>query len=218
MAFTRGYKTRRDFLRAALLAAPAVTLLPGSSLASLTTARERHEVDLNFIDKELPLKRRAEWTRIMPNRLIMETTSGQPYDRITIHHQGCGVNTHISERAVARDLDGILGWHIRQNYGDIGYHFAVDYAGRVWECRSMDYWGAHVSGHNDRNIGVVLLGNFEQQRPSNEQIGTMEHLVHVLRNRYKVKRGRIYGHVDLGPTLCPGRYLQPSVEKLNNMA
>lgn len=210
--------TRRDFLRTAICAAPALALFPGESLASLTAPGARDAIDLGFISAHLPLKRRAEWTRIAPQRGRLAEARQDRYDRITIHHDGCGVNTHTSERTVIRNLDGILGWHIRQNYGDIGYHFAIDYAGRVWECRSLGYWGAHVYGHNERNIGVVLLGNFERQRPSDAQIETMQHLVHILRHQYRVRRGRIFGHVDLGPTLCPGRYLYPSVQKLNRMA
>ncbi len=210
--------TRRDFLRTALWAAPALALLPGESLASTASSGLRKPVDLGFIASHLPLRRRAEWTHIAPQPTRLAKARMDRYDRITIHHEGCGVNTDTAAREVVRNLDGILGWHIRQDFGDIGYHFAIDYAGRVWECRSLEYWGAHVYGHNERNIGVVLLGNFERQRPSDAQLETMEHLVDILRHQYRVKRGRIYGHVDLGPTLCPGRYLHPSVQKLNRMA
>ncbi len=210
--------TRRDFLRTAICAAPALALWPGESVEALAAPTIRPSVDLDFIKTQLPLKRRAEWTHIEPRPGRLARARVDRYDRITIHHEGCGVNTHTDEQRVMRNLDGILGWHIRRDFGDIGYHFAIDYAGRVWECRSLGYWGAHVYGHNERNIGVVLLGNFERQRPSDAQMETMEHLVHVLRHHYRVRRGRIYGHVDLGPTLCPGRYLYPNVQKLNRMA
>ena len=30
---------------------------------------------------------------------------------------------------------------------DVGYHYAVDRAGRVWECRPLTWQGAHVRNH-----------------------------------------------------------------------
>ena len=40
---------------------------------------------------------------------------------------------------------------LRRRFGDIGYHFAIDRNGRVWEARSLAYAGAHVQ--------VVLQGD-----------------------------------------------------------
>ncbi len=209
-------QSRREFLRAMLLATPAVALVPGVIQAS--APRIAPVTDLRFLTEAMAVRRRHEWTSIKPNPRRLRAASPNLYTRITLHHTGTDVITATSEPAVIRCLDGVLGGHLNRNFGDIGYHFLIDYAGRVWEGRSLAYWGAHVSGENEQNIGIVLLGNYERQRPSNPQLNTMTHLVHVLRHRYGVRRGRIYGHIDLGRTLCPGKYLYPGVQRLNELA
>jgi len=90
----------------------------------------------------------------------------------------------------------------------------IDYSGRIWEGRSLKYQGAHVSSRNPGNIGVVLLGNFEIQKPSAAQKATLVKLVTELRRYYGVSRRRIYGHRDLDSTLCPGRNLYPFLPTL----
>lgn len=208
--------SRRDFLRSMFLAAPAVALAP--RVLTAAAPRIASMVDLRFITSQMPLRRRNEWTQIQPNPARLRPAQLNRYTRITVHHAGMDVTTATAERAVIRCMDGIIGGHLRRNFGDVGYHFLVDYAGRVWEGRSLYYWGAHVGGHNEHNIGIVLLGNFERQRPSRAQLASMEHLTHVIRHHYGIRRGRVYGHIDLGQTLCPGKYLYPSVQRLNQLA
>ena len=169
-------------------------------------------VDLGFIESRLRVFRRFEWTDIAarPWRL----RSAGSYDRLTIHHAGNTTNYHCAKSAVARDLNGILAAHMARDYGDIGYHFMIDYAGRVWEGRSLAYEGAHVAWQNERNVAVMLLGNFEKQTPSREQLDSLKKIIAALRRRFRIKRHRIYGHRDLGPSVCPGRNLYPHVLRL----
>jgi hypothetical protein len=107
-----------------------------------------------------------------------------------------------------------LAGHQRRRFGDIGYHFILDRAGRVWEGRSMQFVGAHVSAENEENIGVMMLGNFEDQRPSDRQVDALRALTFALQGRYAVPATRVYGHRDLGHTLCPGHHLYGEVKAL----
>ena len=208
--------TRREFIRTALMAAPVVCLSGLGFISEASAAVSTSpSVDLRFITSKMALRRRYEWSRIKPNPARLRLASLEKYNRITVHHEGCGINVRTSTHSVEQCLDGVLGGHLRRNFGDIGYHFVVDYAGRVWEGRSLGYWGAHVSGQNDQNVGVMLLGNFEMQRPSKEQLDALQKMVLALRTRFNVRPGRVYGHIDLGKTLCPGRYLYGQVAKLN---
>ena len=197
-------------------ATPALALWPGAVTAS--APRIAPATDLRFLTRVMPVRRRHEWASIPPNPARLRLAGANRYSRITLHHTGTDVITATSEPAVIRCLDSVLGGHLSRNFGDVGYHFLIDYVGRVWEGRSLAYWGAHVSGQNEQNIGIVLLGNYERQRPSAPQLQTMSRLVHVLRHQYGIRRGQVYGHIDLGQTLCPGRYLYPSVQRLNRLA
>ncbi len=207
---------RRDFLRNSALALPAMCLLPGVASASASRIPPMH--DLRFIAKAMPIRRRHEWASIQPNPSRLRLAAPNRYNRITLHHTGKQVITSTSRSAVVRCMDGVLAGHMGRNFGDIGYHFLIDFSGQVWEGRSLAYWGAHVSGHNEENIGIVLLGNYERQRPSQPQLRSMVQLSHVLRGHYGIRRGNIFGHIDLGQTLCPGKYLYPSVRQLNQLA
>lgn len=206
--------TRRAFLRMALIALPIV-LCPSIALAGARRRLTPAQADLSFLSSRLRFFPRSAWTRYRPkpNRL----TRGGFYSRLTIHHTGTGVNLHMARSQVARDIGRILAAHTQLNYGDIGYHFVVDYSGCVWEARSLMYEGAHVSGANDRNIGIALLGNFEKQQPSVAQLGAMRQLVKLLAARYRINPSRFYGHRDLGHSLCPGRYLYPFVTNMRRM-
>ena len=197
-------QTRRGFLHTVGLAVAGTACAPCLSHAA-TVKRPLPDSDLSFIESELIVKRRREWTNrtIRPWRL----RAAGLFDRITVHHTGNGIPAVTDEGEIIRRLDGILTAHMDRNYGDLGYHFVVDYTGRVWEGRSLAYEGAHVSYQNERNIGVMLLGNFEKQRPSSAQSWTCEALLERLRSEYRIKKHRIYGHRDLGQSVCPGKNL-----------
>ena len=160
----------------------------------------------------MDVQRRNEWTRVLPRQWLLRPAL--EYDRITIHHAGESQNFDVVKPVVVRDMDGIITEHMDRNYGDIGYHFVIDYAGRLWEARSLAYQGAHVSGQNERNIGIVCLGNFQIQKPSEEQLITVEQIVSVLSEHFCIRKNRVFGHCDLGPSACPGANLYPSVLKL----
>ena len=190
---------------------------PGLALGAVgagaaTVKRDLPGIDLSFISSRLTLMRRADWTDEKPRTWLLREAGS--FDRLTVHHTGLSVNKHTIKNAVINDLQNIMTGHVEKHYADIGYHLLVDYAGRVWEGRSMAYEGAHVAGQNERNIAVTLLGNFEEQRASDLQIAAMAQLIEALRKQYDIKPHRVYGHRDLGPSVCPGKNVYPHIEKL----
>jgi hypothetical protein len=204
--------SRRAVLRAFSVLLPAA-FLPGRSLrASVVPNPTPVPVDLGFIQRELPLLRRSEWTDVLPKPWKLKVA--EVFDRITVHHSGAGTNYHTSRGEVLRDLEGVIVSHLERNYGDIGYHFVIDYTGAVWEGRSLAYEGAHVEAQNERNLGIMALGNFEEQSPSAKQLEATDRLVALLRQRFKVKPHRVFGHRDLGHSVCPGRSLYAHVRQM----
>lgn len=208
--------TRRHFLRRCASALPCLSLagtrvwgapLPTTPLPVLDT-----------LAAGLPLTPRAEWAgSIEPRRQRMRLATG--FDRITIHHSGASwadVGDHPNE-AISR-LDDILAGHMSRNYGDLAYHFVVDHLGRVWEGRSLRYEGAHVARHNTSNIGVMLPGNFETEKPTGPQLHGMKELVLRLRDYYTIPTTRLYGHRNLASSACPGRELYPYVRSIRRKA
>lgn len=137
--------------------------------------------------------------------------------RITVHHEGSTPVTFTDPAATIRRLEGIRRYHFRERgWGDIGYHYVIDRSGYIWAARDLSYQGAHVKDHNERNLGIMVLGNFDEQRPSVEQFNTLQRAVATFMRGYDVPLQRVYTHRELTPghTECPGRYLQQYMVKI----
>lgn len=153
---------------------------------------------------------RGSWARGAP--VHKKLNPMLPPRWITVHHDGMDpyFGTELGEVKVRLDTirNGALsrgsGW------GDIPYHFVVDRAGRVWEGRSMRYQGAHVAHCNEHNIGVMCLGNFQEQQPSAAQIAGLEKTLIALRSYYRlpVQKVRTHREWPSAHTECPGTNLQ----------
>lgn len=163
---------------------------------------------------------RSAWGARSPN-MNRITRANSPWRFITLHHSalegapslGTSQQEAISAlRTVQRSqMDG-RGW------GDIGYHFLIDPAGRIWQGRELHNQGAHAGGKDGRNnvgnVGVCLLGNFDEVRPSSAALTSLDRLVDELCRRYTIPRSGIVGHTDWKATVCPGRFLLPHVRRL----
>lgn len=133
-----------------------------------------------------------------------------PVRHITIHHDGMDPFFGTDARDVAAHLETIRLLHRRRGWGDIGYHFAIDRAGRVWEGRPLRWQGAHVKDHNAGNIGIVCLGNFDEQMPTVAQLNSVEKYLSRLMDVYGVSASRVHTHQEWqgAATACPGTRLQ----------
>jgi hypothetical protein len=207
--------TRRTFVRT-LLAMTGTGMLTVYGAGAAAVKRPLPVMDLRFLDRQVTLKRRGIWTSAEPRTWLLREAG--VFSRITVHHQGAGQACSRHENAVASDIDGVFGGHRRIGYADIGYHFVVDFDGRVWEARSLAYVGAHVSGQNDGNIGVLVLGNFNLQKPSTLALDAVRALTGALRTRFSIAADQLYGHRDLGASLCPGRHLYDRIVKMRGVA
>jgi hypothetical protein len=193
-------------------ACATVPVVRTSMAATVKTPLPRPNLD--FLRDAVTFMPREAWTGIAPRPWQLRSANG--FDRLTVHHQGTTVSEDTHTNAIRQDIENILAGHRSRHYGDIGYHFIVDRAGRVWEGRSLAYEGAHVSGNNEHNIGVMLLGNFEVQAVSAAQRESLTVVVNLLRAQFEIKKHRLYGHRDLCASVCPGQHLYPFVLSIRN--
>jgi hypothetical protein len=136
-------------------------------------------------------------------------------NKITIHHAAVDNSDLRSAEDVKRRLLSIRQDHINRRpepFADIGYHYIVDPQGRVWEGRPLKWQGAHVADRNDNNLGVMLLGDFTKQTPTNAQVNAMDAFVAQQMQRYRIPVSRVYTHRELGKSTCPGANLQRYVD------
>lgn len=109
----------------------------------------------------------------------------------------------------------------RQRFGSYGfpYTFAFTPAGLIFEGHPIDRVGAHTQGHNTKGAGFVLVGNYENMRPTTAQ---REAIAWTL--RHGVERGWWKGtslnggHRDTKATACPGRYAYAEISEINRLA
>jgi hypothetical protein len=165
---------------------------------------------LMAVNSNLDIRPRTRWADQGP--LMDRITPMGQVERITIHHEGWNPVVFTDEETTAERLELIRRSHIqRLGAGDIGYHFVIDRAGRVWQGRDVRYQGAHVRGNNQNNIGVMCLGNFDIQSPSPQQLQAMIATIRSLRTFYKVPVREVKTHQEINPTACPGKSLQPFI-------
>ncbi len=156
---------------------------------------------------------RSSWAKADPIPSRLNKLGG--VSAVTVHHEGWTPVYFEDTRSTADRLDGIRRSHIeRMGAADIGYHYIIDRAGRVWQGRSVAYQGAHVKEHNENNIGIMVLGNFDQQQPTNAQVATLRSTLIALCKQYRLTTKKVYTHQELNKTECPGRVLQSQMTTL----
>jgi hypothetical protein len=157
---------------------------------------------------------RSEWARGEPVAPRM-TVADRPFTRITIHHDGMDTFTTTDRGSAAARLEQIRNAHLNrpgEPFGDIGYHYLIDPAGRVWAGRPLKWQGAHVAKKNAGNLGICCLGNFQQQRPSEAQVAALDRFVVSQMQRYSVPTSQVFTHRELGSTVCPGNNMQGFID------
>jgi len=214
----RGGPTRRDVLGLGILGACGLlgngcstrrTTLPdptwsGAAAGPVTTTEGPYDTRTGVLP-------RNAWAGGQPVPSLMNPMT--PIVAITIHHEGMSAFLNDDADSAARRLEAIRRAHRRDDWGDIGYHYAVDRGGRVWTCRPVSWQGAHVRDHNIGNIGVMALGNFEVQEPTEAQVSAVRRHVVSLMRTHRVPESHVKTHRELAPTACPGRYLQQRIDE-----
>jgi hypothetical protein len=95
----------------------------------------------------------------------------------------------------------IRGWHKQRGWADIGYHYVIRRNGEVEKGRPDAQPGAHVAGHNQRTLGVCMVGGLDADgNPAPdytpEQWRSLRELLDDLQARYDVDEDGILGHRD----------------------
>jgi hypothetical protein len=125
---------------------------------------------------------------------------------ITIHHAG---EAWTGKRAPDEYLRAMQGWGQREKgWKDVPYHYLIAPDGRIYEGRPLEYEpDSNTNYPLPGNIGVELMGNFEVQRPSRQQLQSVVNLVAWLAQEHKIDLDHVRGHKDaaVNQTDCPGK-------------
>jgi hypothetical protein len=171
---------RRTFLGLVGAGLTGVAGMPGADAAEGSAS--------TFENPRFPYLSRAAWgadesRRFDANGVETFPPAFYPLQTVTVHHTaltgGTDHNT-ADPAALMRNLyRNMTGDDSLHTYGDFGYHFLIDEAGTVYEGRysgtdpipafntaGQVVTGAHITGWNSGNLGIVVLGNFNVWSPT----------------------------------------------------
>ncbi len=150
---------------------------------------------------------RDEWGAMDPKRSYEDHSP----DKITIHHTKTPQDGEDRVRSIQRHHME----EIDDPWDDIGYHYLIDSAGKIYEGRPVEVEGAHVKSHNPGNIGIAVIGNFNNKQLNDRQKKAIENLGAWLCDEYSISSDDIKGHRDYDETNeCPGDNLYDSLPEI----
>jgi len=161
---------------------------------------------------------RAEWGAKPARTDSMTPLKGQ-WSRITVHHSAEETSdpdggTLEESMQTVRSIQKFHMEDPAHHWGDIGYHFMIDAAGRIFEARALQWQGAHAGDTNNvQNIGVCMLGDLERRPPTPAALKSLELLLDHLREQYRIPGSRVYPHNELKTTRCPGPAMTAWIKK-----
>jgi hypothetical protein len=229
--------TRRAYLRTlggSVLTGGLISYA-GPARAATTSAVETRQA----LSAAYPYLSRADWGadeswRFDRNGTEIWPPQYRPVQTVSVHHTADGSS---DPDPAARVRSIYRKQAVDAGFGDIGYHFLIDAAGRVYEGRwsgndgvpavnpaGRMVTGAHILGYNAGNAGIALLGNFTGHAPTRaaRQVLVLllaewsrSHRLSPLGTVHYVNPDNgatrtvptISGHNDWAPTECPGRVL-----------
>lgn len=151
--------------------------------------------------------------------------------KIIVHHTASDNTILKNKTDVLEYLSGVYRYHTVTNWrGDIGYNFLIDPFGNIYEGRAGWEWvvWAHAKRNNTPSIGISLIWNFENVKPTKEALESLIRLSAALAKKYNInpfsrtdyhkdskevpyivsaENYVIAWHKDAGITACPGKYL-----------
>ena len=141
-------------------------------------------------------------------RYVLRCATSNRWKYIVIHHSA----THKGNaRVFDRNHRHERGFH------SLGYHFVIDngtYGRDDGQIEVGGRWrkqqdGAHcrAGDGNKIGIGICLVGNFNNTKPTKPQLNSLVHLVTHLCYRYNIPVENIKGHGEMpgANTECPGK-------------
>lgn len=112
-----------------------------------------------------------------------------------------------------QSLKTIAQFHVStRGWPGIAYHYAIGWDGQVYRLNGEDRLTYHAQGWNSRTIGVVVVGNYQTQAPTEASVEALEAVVEDIRCRRSIRY--VKGHRETKSTACPGDSLYLVVKKL----
>lgn len=191
---------------------PSQASEPTNTASKNTASKEGDSHRLVKVSKPEKLVTAEEWgSRPDP----IDEARKQTPKRVMLHHAGVLWTRDRDPLAFIRNMQS---WGKRRPeieepprntyWPDLPYHFLIAPDGTIYEGRPTNYEPESNTKYNlSGYLGVELMGNFEAQRPSPEQVESCVRLVAWLIAEHDLSTDAITTHASVakGQTSCPGR-------------
>jgi hypothetical protein len=207
------------------------TDLTDEQLKTLQTAFEK-----DMKQSGLPVVLRPEWgASDLPLAQPVQANSAPKY--VVIHHTA---DAGSGQSGTGKDaMKSIENLHVQTNkWSDVGYHFVIAPDGKIYQGRygGPGVRGAHFHGANDGNIGISVMGNFEQEQVSSAAKKSLGDLLKYLKTKHSISYSgtttltsanvtvkNLAKHSDINKsaldpqfsTACPGKNLLTVISELS---
>ncbi len=179
---------------------------PNVTIEVLSLADAKEQIRKQIIQEHGIIERDA-WGATGP---WQPRTEDWAFDSIVVHHSG-----NWGEK----DPREIEAKHKQKNFQDVGYHYMIHPSGTFYEGRPLLYKGEHVAGANTKKIGILMMGDYDEQWWDPDDALTESHLKNLRALVRTLKRffplTTLGGHKEyLAGYTCPGNLLMAKMEGL----
>ena len=150
---------------------------------------------------------RAQWGSVPASATAETPPRRHTISRITLHHGGV---TFPQDRDVRQYLRDLQAWSRRdKKWIDVPYHYVIDFEGRVYEGRPIEYAGDTNTEYDPAGHALIeVIGNYEEIEPNPTQLQAIAKTMAMLAVQYRVPVAEIRAHRDYSKqTECPGKNL-----------
>lgn len=155
---------------------------------------------------------RSKWGAKNPK--VNSLVSDWDYTAVVLHHSGNSGEKNPKEIELIH--------MVRNSWDDVGYHYLIHPDGTIYEGRKIYHKGSHVSGANTGKIGILLMGDYNEQwwdfddTLSKSHISATNALVKTLISAFPTIR-KLGGHKEFLPGknyTCPGNLIMDKLDKM----
>ncbi len=146
--------------------------------------------------------------KLLAGAAITPKVKARAWKYIIIHHSdtsfGCALRFHKAHLARGWDM---LGYDFVIGNGTETRDGLIEVGPRWVQQLDGAHTGTPDHEYNMWGIGICLVGNFDDSRPTAAQMDSLARLVATLMKTYNIPANRVLGHGDCKPTNCPGRHM-----------
>ncbi|MFQ5688464.1 MAG: peptidoglycan recognition family protein [Candidatus Scalindua sp.] len=146
---------------------------------------------------------------VIPESIMSELNKFKirPWKYIVIHHSASDSGNAAS---IGKYHKNERGW-----VNGLGYDFLIGNGNgsRDGQIEVGNRWNKQIDGahagnpeYNKYGIGICLVGNFENDYPTESQVSSLLYLIKYLQKRCNIPRDNVIMHRTFRKTACPGRH------------